>query len=1218
MGKKPLRALIIEDSEDDSLLLLRELRRGEYDVVHKRVETPEAMRQALAERPWDVIISDYVLPKFSGLAALTVLKESGQDLPFIIVSGNIGEDIAVGAMRAGAHDYIIKGNLTRLVPAVERELRDAESRRERRRAEEQLLQSRRKLLTTLENMNEGFFTLDQEWRFTYVNAEAARLWEKNPDEILGRTFWDVVPNAVGTIFETEYRRAVDRQVPVWFETTSPMPETWVEVRAYPSADGLAVYFHDITERKRSEELISRLNRLYSVLSKVNETIVRTRDPKELYDKVCRIAVENGAFRMAWIGMTDPGTRRVIPVASAGEDGGYLTDLAIIAADVPEGKGPTGKAALLGVPFICRDIEHDAQIPWRDKALQCGLRSAAAFPLRTASAVIGAFTVYADSPHFFTNEEMNLLASLADDISFAIDSLANEKRRLEVEKELRDSQGSLAKAQSIAHLGSWSMDLKSGKTVWSEELYRIFGISPAAFAGDVRNILTSIVHPDDRDNVLKRFDQITQENVISPLEYRIVLPDGSLRVVRSEGEMVFDLSRKAMAAIGTVQDITERWETENRIKVTNSLLALYTQKTDRQEYLDAAVRLILAWSGCHHCGVRIVKRDNTVPFESCANYTDAFLEKEASFSLAEGSCICNRVAAGTAEPEDLPAMTPQGSFYSNDTQQFFDGLSPAEKAKYRGHCLQSGFVSLAIIPIRHRETMIGAIHLADDNSGMVPRQKVEFVEYLSQILGEAIYRFGIEDDLRKNYDALRESEARYRTLFQDVRDVIFTVTPDGFITSLNPAFETITGIPREQVVGQYFSIVIHPDDLAFATTILRKALDGEPIPLFELRTRTRAEEYRYLEFKITSERREDGSILGIARDVTERKKAERALRLANAYNRSLLEASLDPLVTIGADGSITDVNMATEAATGFVRSELIGTDFSNYFTEPDKAQQGYQRVFREGKVMDYALEIRHRDGGVTPVLYNASLYRDENDNVLGVFAAARDVTELREGERRNTVINNLLQLFAQSYSRKDYMDQAANVIRSWSRCESVGMRILDQEGNIPYVTCIGFDSNFVESESRISLTRDHCACTRVVAEQPDPLDASVMTANGSLFYNNAVKFVRDLPDEKKKHFRGVCQQSGFNSVAVIPLRYRNKVLGAIHLADARENMFPLPVVEFLERTALIIGEAIYRFGIEEEQVRLASALESSADAIIITDPEHGIIQYVNSAFESITG
>jgi len=132
----PLRVLIVEDSEDDAALLVHELRRGGHEPTSVRVDTADAMRDALAKHPWQVVIADYHMPHFSAPEALAVLQASGLDLPFLIVSGRIGEETAVAAMKAGAHDYIMKGNLSRLVPAIERELREAEGRRERRRAEE--------------------------------------------------------------------------------------------------------------------------------------------------------------------------------------------------------------------------------------------------------------------------------------------------------------------------------------------------------------------------------------------------------------------------------------------------------------------------------------------------------------------------------------------------------------------------------------------------------------------------------------------------------------------------------------------------------------------------------------------------------------------------------------------------------------------------------------------------------------------------------------------------------------------------------------------------------------------------------------------------------------------------------------------------------------------------------------------------------------------------
>lgn len=137
---------------------------------------------------------------------------------------------------------------------------------------------------------------------------------------------------------------------------------------------------------------------------------------------------------------------------------------------------------------------------------------------------------------------------------------------------------------------------------------------------------------------------------------------------------------------------------------------------------------------------------------------------------------------------------------------------------------------------------------------------------------------------------------------------------------------------------------------------------------------------------------------LEKEIEDRKEIEKKLRAADTYNRSLIEASVDPLVTIGPDGKITDVNAATEKATGLSRKELVGTDFSDYFTDPDTARKGYQKVFREGLVRDYELEIRHKDGSTTPVLYNATVYLDATGKVIGVFAAARDIKQQKLAEK----------------------------------------------------------------------------------------------------------------------------------------------------------------------------------------------------------------------------
>jgi PAS domain S-box-containing protein len=161
---------------------------------------------------------------------------------------------------------------------------------------------------------------------------------------------------------------------------------------------------------------------------------------------------------------------------------------------------------------------------------------------------------------------------------------------------------------------------------------------------------------------------------------------------------------------------------------------------------------------------------------------------------------------------------------------------------------------------------------------------------------------------------------------------------------------------------------------------------------------------------------DGStlILEMGIDITERKRAEESLRDASLYTRSLIEASLDPLVTISADGKIMDANAATEVITGVPRDELIGNDFSDYFSEPERARQGYRQVFREGFVRDYPLAIRHSSGKLTDVLYNATVYRNEAGTVQGVFAAARDITERKRAEEQLRNKENQLRFFASQY------------------------------------------------------------------------------------------------------------------------------------------------------------------------------------------------------------
>ncbi len=237
------------------------------------------------------------------------------------------------------------------------------------------------------------------------------------------------------------------------------------------------------------------------------------------------------------------------------------------------------------------------------------------------------------------------------------------------------------------------------------------------------------------------------------------------------------------------------------------------------------------------------------------------------------------------------------------------------------------------------------------------------------------------------------------------DAIITKTSKGVITSWNSGAERIYGYTAKEVLEQPISILIPPGQVDEVPALLERIERGERIRHYETVRRRKDGRLIHVSQSISPIKDKDGRLIGastIARDITAevaaRKESEEKLAAASQYARSLIESSLDPLVTISADGKITDVNEATIKVTGVPREQLIGTDFSTYFTEPAKAREGYQQVFAQGFVTDYPLTIRHQDGRLTDVLYNASVYKDTNGNVLGVFAAARDVTVQKQASQ----------------------------------------------------------------------------------------------------------------------------------------------------------------------------------------------------------------------------
>ena len=192
---KPIRVLIVDDSEDDGLLLLRQLKNGGYSPTYEQVDTAEAMNEALDRQTWDIILCDYSMPGFSATAAFDLYNEKGFDLPFIIVSGTIADETAVAAMRAGAHDYLMKDNLARLSPAVDRELREVKIRQERIEASDQLRKSEKKYRALFEDSRDAIYISATEGELIDFNQSTLNLFGYSREEMMGMSPKSVFVNA---------------------------------------------------------------------------------------------------------------------------------------------------------------------------------------------------------------------------------------------------------------------------------------------------------------------------------------------------------------------------------------------------------------------------------------------------------------------------------------------------------------------------------------------------------------------------------------------------------------------------------------------------------------------------------------------------------------------------------------------------------------------------------------------------------------------------------------------------------------------------------------------------------------------------------------------------------------------------------------------------------------------------------------------------------------
>jgi diguanylate cyclase (GGDEF)-like protein/PAS domain S-box-containing protein len=437
-----LRVLHVEDNVLDAELVGRAFAQAGIDVDLTRVDTEQAYLAALEAQP-QAVISDYSLPQFSGVRALEILRQRFRDVPFILVSGTLGEEKAVEIMRLGADDYLLKDRLVRLPAAVEKAIAGAQGRAAQNAAKarwEQALRESEALKSAIMQASlDALVTIDARGNIIEFNPAAERTFGFSRAQALGQPMADLI---IPPSLRAAHRRGFAHYLATGaapiigkrLELTAlradgsdfPIEITVVSIGGQ-SAPVFTGFIRDITDRKLAEERIKRLNRVHTVLSGINAAIVRTRDRQQLFMEACRIAVEAGGFVMAWIGMVDRDAGLVRPVASAGDVRDFFERAPLAVLDRSGGHGLAGRAVRSKAAVISNDVKKDPQRLMRRELEERGINSLALLPLLVGDEVVGTLALYAADAGSFDDEEMRLLTELAGDVSFALDHIEKAQR-----------------------------------------------------------------------------------------------------------------------------------------------------------------------------------------------------------------------------------------------------------------------------------------------------------------------------------------------------------------------------------------------------------------------------------------------------------------------------------------------------------------------------------------------------------------------------------------------------------------------------------------------------------------------------------------------------------------------------------------------------------------------------------------------------------------------
>ena len=995
-----------------------------------------------------------------------------------------------------------------------------------KKAEEALRREHNLLRLLIDNIPDKIYVKDNEHRFIIGNETVIRCEGfQNEEELIGKTDFDLYPKELAESFYAEERGIIEKCQPVINREDLYLDkqgnEEWTLVTKVPLQDevgdtiGLVGINRSITERKKAVQEQLAHLQFIKNLDQVNRAIQGTNDLEQMMSDVLDVVLSIFDCDRAWL---------VYPC-----DPETTSWCAPMERTKPQ--YPGALALGLDVPIDSDVVRVFRTVLASDGPVQFHPRSEHALPAAVAeqfneqSQIAMAIYPKVDKPYMFGLHQCSYLRvwtlqeeKQLQEIGWR---LADSLTSLLMYRDLRESENKYRElANSITDV-FFAMDTDLRYTYWNKASEDLTGIKAEDTLG--KTIFEIFPDTEDTRKAAALYQEVLKKKQPKSFENEFRFQDKhyffEINAYPSEdGISVF------------AKDITERKQAEEALRTSEARLsdAVKIAKIGYWEY-DVAGELFI--------------------------FNDQFYSvyRTSAEQVGGYKISPDRYAELFLHPDDVSGFQDEIRRVVETTDPYFN--SQVEHRFIYGDG-KIGYVSVRYFAVKDDQGRTVKTYGA--NQDITERKKAE-------------------DKLKRSKVNLDEAQRISGTGSWEWDTASDTVT-------WSKGLYDIIGRDPNKPAPTYAEhpALYTPESFERLETAVRKVLNNG-IP-YNLELDTIREDGEIRKVLVLGEQAYDdaGNIIlrGTVQDITERKKAEESLRKSEEHYRMLAETMNDGLTRIDEKGIKVYVNRKCAEIFGYSPGEMLGKHWANFYDEEAREIIEEQLAKRkEGIATPYEVIGTRKDGSKMYLRISPQPLFDENGKYKGSISILTDISEQKQAGREKQLSRTILEISSKHRENGPLLNDIVTEIQKYSDCEAVGLRVLDEDGNIPYEAYVGFSKKFYESESPLSIKSDKCMCINVIKGDTNP-ELPFYTDGGSFYMNSTTRFLATVSEQDKGSTRNVCNEFGYESVALIPIFLENRIHGLIHLADTRENMVPFDMVRTLERIAKQLGTAIQRVLAEE--------------------------------------